>query len=436
MNVTTHHDPVLPCWRDIPRAQLIGATDAVVRVDTATPCGTDLHLLPGIAPTATDARIVGHQSVGTVVEVGSAEATVYVGDRLLVSCSSSRGHHRSLLHRCTRVAEADGQSSHATAIDSRLDPPSGRQRPTDRGLPAAARARERRCGSGFPIMSRIVVGVDPSPVGTAALEWALREAVSTRTSLHAIRAWTPNAHAMEASAYAGGDLEPFESAQAQHEADEQLKLATERVTGSDTIDCIATAVLGAASHVLVEQAERSAMVVVGSRSHGALSRAVLGSVSSAVLHHARKPVTIVPEPREGDGAAPRVIVGVDHSPAAFTALTAAVDQARRLGATLVPVFVHEPLEAPRGRGYAAGLARLEDSERRRLDDAARDAGAAVVQSEVFVGHPAGQLLTAARPQDLLVVGSRGRGGFAGLLLGSTSTQLAQHAPCPVLVVRA
>jgi nucleotide-binding universal stress UspA family protein len=241
---------------------------------------------------------------------------------------------------------------------------------------------------------------------------------------------------MEAYAYAAGDIEPMELARAQLEADEQLKLAIEQVDGADTVACTTAAVLGAASQVLVEQGAQSAMLVVGSRSHGVLSRAVLGSVSSAVLHHASTPVTVVPEPRDVDGAAPRVLVGVDHSPAALAALTAAVDQARRRGATLVPVFVHEPLEAPRGRGHAAGLTRLEDSERHRLDDAARAAGAADVQSEVLVGHPSGELLGFAQPQDLLVVGSRGRGGFAGLLLGSTSTQLAQHAPCPVLVVRA
>ena len=189
------------------------------------------------------------------------------------------------------------------------------------------------------------------------------------------------------------------------------------------------------SHVLVEQAQHNGMLVVGSRSNGALSRAVLGSVSSAVLHHAAGPVTIVPEPRDSDGAAPRVIVGVDHSPAALLALATAADQAHRRGATLVPVYVHEPIDTPRGRGYAAGLVRLEDSERHRLHDAAKAAGAADVQAEVLVGHPSAQLLATARPQDLLVVGSRGRGGFTGLLLGSTSTQLAQHAPCPVLVVR-
>ena len=285
-------------------------------------------------------------------------------------------------------------------------------------------------------MTTIVVGIDASPSGTAALEWALREAVSTGASLHAVRAWNPTASAMEAYAYGAPDVELIESRQAQLEADEQLKLVTERVAGADTIDCSATAVLGAASRVLVEQAEHSAMVVVGSRSSGALSRAVLGSVSSAVVHHTTTPVVVVPEPQDTDDAAPRVVVGVDHSPAALAALTAGIEQARRRGVTLVPVFVHEPMEVPRGRGHAADLARLEDSERHALTEAARGAGAADVQAEVLVGQPSAQLLAAARPQDLLVVGSRGRGGFAGLLLGSTSTQLVQHAPCPVLVVRA
>ena len=178
------------------------------------------------------------------------------------------------------------------------------------------------------------------------------------------------------------------------------------------------------------------MVVVGSRSSGALSRAVLGSVSSAVVHHTTTPVVVVPEPRDSDSAAPRVIVGVDHSPAALAALAAAAEQARRRRVTLVLVFVHEPIEVPRGGAHAPDLALLEDSERHLLVEAARAAGAADVRAEVLVGRASAGLLSLARPQDLLVVGSRGRGGFTGLLLGSTSTQLVQHAPCPVLVVRA
>lgn len=284
-------------------------------------------------------------------------------------------------------------------------------------------------------MSRIVVGVDPSPSGAAALEWALREAVSTGFCLQAVRAWSPSAYAMQAYAYASPDVEPMESARAQQEADEQLKLAAELVPGSDTITCTAVAVLGAASQVLVEQAKGSAMVVVGSRGHGALSRAVLGSVSSAVLHHATGPVVIVPEPRDGDGSAPRVIVGVDHANPEHAPLVMGADQARRRNVPLVPVFVHEPVALPEAGIHPPDLGALEEVERRLLDTAAREVGATDVQAEVLVGHAAARLSEKARPQDLLVLGSRGRGGFEGLLLGSTSTQVAQHAPCPVLIVR-
>ena len=260
--------------------------------------------------------------------------------------------------------------------------------------------------------------------------------MSTGLPLHAVRAWSYNAYAGQAYMYAAPEIDPSEAVTAQLQADEQLKLAVERTPGADMIACTATAVFGPPSRVLLAQAEGSAMLVVGSRGHGALSRAVLGSVSSSVLHHATVPVAIVPEPRAGDQEPLRVIVGMDHSSAASVALTTAADQARRRGATLVPVYVHEPIEVPRGGAHAPDLALLEDTERHRLDAAAKEAGAADARSDVLVGHAAEQLLDMARPQDLLIVGSRGRGGFTGLLLGSTSTQIAQHTTCPVLIVRA
>jgi nucleotide-binding universal stress UspA family protein len=88
-------------------------------------------------------------------------------------------------------------------------------------------------------------------------------------------------------------------------------------------------------------------------------------------------------------------------------------------------------------GEGVDLPNLESSERASLAAAANAAGAPadIVEPEVVIGHPAGSLERLAAPDDLLVVGSRGRGGFAGLLLGSTSTQLAQHAKAPVVVVR-
>lgn len=286
-------------------------------------------------------------------------------------------------------------------------------------------------------MKPVVCGVDASPAGTAALQWALREAVSLGVPLHAVRAWRFEAYVAETYMYAASTGDPTEAAAAQLEADELLKAVSERVPGADTVECTATAVFGPPARVLVERSRDAAVLVVGTRAHGALSRAVLGSVSSAVLHHASGPVALVPEPRTAGAAAPRVLVGVDHSPEALKALAVAVEQAVRRDATLVPVYVHQPLEVPRGGAHPADLALLEHSERHQLEAAATGTAAGVphVDALVLVGNPAVELLAAARPQDLLVLGSRGRGGFAGLLLGSTSTQVVQHAPCPVLVVR-
>jgi threonine dehydrogenase-like Zn-dependent dehydrogenase len=88
---------------------------------------------PRAAPIITDGRIFGYEVVGTVVEVGADVHTVHVGDRLLVSCSSARGHSRSLLHRCRLVAEAGGQSSHETSST-----PGWTRLPDDSARPSAA----------------------------------------------------------------------------------------------------------------------------------------------------------------------------------------------------------------------------------------------------------------------------------------------------------
>jgi len=291
-------------------------------------------------------------------------------------------------------------------------------------------------------MDRIVVGVDAGLAGVQALEWAVTEAVRCGVPLVAVHAWTPSVYAM---GYAGvlvtADREPREGADAQHLADEQLTQACTRVPGSDTVERTATAVVGAAAQVLLEATGPGDLLVVGTRGHGALSRAVLGSVSSSVLHHGHGQVVVVPEPAPEDDHPSRVVVGVDHSRSSLAALAVGVAHARRRGAVLVPVYVHQPLVGD-VRGVSGGLndlAAMEAVERRSLSLACQEidptSGAAEVAPEVVVGHAGSTLTQMTRPQDLLVVGSRGRGGFTSLLLGSTSTQCAQHATCPVLVVR-
>jgi alcohol dehydrogenase len=94
MHAVVYHGPGNKAWEEVPDPQLIDDTDAVVRVDAVTICGTDLHILKGDVPAVTDGRILGHEAVGTVEQVGPAVTTVQPGDRVLVSCISACGRCR------------------------------------------------------------------------------------------------------------------------------------------------------------------------------------------------------------------------------------------------------------------------------------------------------------------------------------------------------
>ena len=91
MRALVYHGPGEKAWEDVPKPEVIADTDAIVRVDATTICGTDLHILKGDVPVVTDGRILGHEAVGTVESVGSGVKTVQAGDRVLVSCVSVCG---------------------------------------------------------------------------------------------------------------------------------------------------------------------------------------------------------------------------------------------------------------------------------------------------------------------------------------------------------
>ena len=91
---TRHHGPGQRAWETVTDPAIQVPTDAIVRIDTATICGTDLHILKGDVPETTPGTVLGHEAVGTIVEVGSAVTTVRPGDRVLVSCITSCGHCR------------------------------------------------------------------------------------------------------------------------------------------------------------------------------------------------------------------------------------------------------------------------------------------------------------------------------------------------------
>ncbi|OBC00357.1 alcohol dehydrogenase [Mycobacterium sp. 852013-50091_SCH5140682] len=94
MKALIYTGPGMPSWTDAPQPKILDDTDAVIRVDAVTICGTDLHILKGDVPEVERGRILGHEAVGTVTEIGPAVRTIAPGDRILVSCISACGSCR------------------------------------------------------------------------------------------------------------------------------------------------------------------------------------------------------------------------------------------------------------------------------------------------------------------------------------------------------
>ena len=94
MRALVYHGPGNKSWDEVPKPELQSDTDAIIRVDAVTICGTDLHILKGDVPAVTDGRILGHEAVGTVEQVGTGVKNVKPGDRVLVSCITACGSCR------------------------------------------------------------------------------------------------------------------------------------------------------------------------------------------------------------------------------------------------------------------------------------------------------------------------------------------------------
>ncbi|HEX5770460.1 MAG TPA: zinc-dependent alcohol dehydrogenase family protein [Nocardioidaceae bacterium] len=112
MKALVYHGPGKKAWEEVPDPKIIQPTDVIVRIDTTTICGTDLHILKGDVPAVTEGRILGHEGVGTVTEVGSAVSTIAVGDRVIISCISACGScsycHQGLYAHCLADEGASG----------------------------------------------------------------------------------------------------------------------------------------------------------------------------------------------------------------------------------------------------------------------------------------------------------------------------------------
>ena len=285
----------------------------------------------------------------------------------------------------------------------------------------------------------VIVGVDGSAHGREALRFALAEAALRGARLGIVHSWSiPPLTATGIGMIPAFGLLRDELAEA---AAETLEAELERVAeGAPRVELERHVVQGDAAGALVERATGADLLVVGSRGHGAVASTVLGSVSRACLHHAPCPVAVVDVAHHAEHA--RIVVGVDDSPGARRALDWAFAEARLRGAAVHTLCAYDE---PFSLG-AAGLsspevvlelreALAEDAEA-IVEQARVSAPADVVVTGEAVHGPSGQVLVdAAAGADLLVVGSRGRGGFKSLLLGSISQHCAAHAGGVVVVVR-
>jgi nucleotide-binding universal stress UspA family protein len=281
----------------------------------------------------------------------------------------------------------------------------------------------------------IVVGLDGSTESDAALRWAAHEAQRHGARLTVLHAHDPVQHAYDTP------LEEVYERGLVHIAKVIVDSAVTEVRSLEpTVWVHGETTSTAAAAALIRASGTGAMVVVGSRGRGGFTGLLLGSVSQHVATHAAGPVVVVrAQPGQADGP---VVVGVDESDGTGHALDVAFEEAALRDAGIVVLHAYLPDVRTWGLDL---LPEVEDEQVRRtieldrLNDIVepwrKRFPAVDVEVAAVDGQAAARLIDASATARLMVVGSRGRGGFTGLLLGSVGLQLLHHAGCPVLIAR-
>ncbi|MFY1632896.1 universal stress protein [Solwaraspora sp. WMMB335] len=299
-------------------------------------------------------------------------------------------------------------------------------------------------GDGNEGRGLILVGYDGSASADAAVEWAVAEGIRTATPVLL-------AYAFDWSGGAGPIVPGpagWPNAEARRDAEAMVRVAAaEAAEAHPPADVSAVLLDGPAAVRLRERSRGATLLVVGNRGHGGFADLLLGSTSVAVSAHAHCPVVVV----RGDdadvgttggagdatGTMP-VVVGVDGSDESLLALRFAVEQAASRGVPLRVLRAWSP-PAQQWQLPPFDTREIAAAERALVDDVLgpwREKYPQVAMTAEAVGDSPGRVLVdASRTAGLVVVGSRGRGGFTGLLLGSVSQQLLHHSHCPVAVIR-
>lgn len=278
----------------------------------------------------------------------------------------------------------------------------------------------------------ILVGVDGSPSSVAAVDWAARAAALHNLPLTLVHVLAPPV----VMTFPETPMPPGYTEWQREQGERHLREAVEVAKAAEAPRVTAEIVVGSTVPILVDMSRAAARLVVGSRGHGPLRRRLLGSVSSSLVRHAHCPVAVIHEGGPPDAAAP-VVVGIDGSPVSEAATALAFEEASLRGVELVAVYAwHDTgmLDFP-GIDPAAMASDGELALAERLAGWRERYPDVTVRRVVVGDRPADQLVEQSREAQLLVVGSHGRGGFTGMLLGSVSQAVVQSAHAPVLVVR-
>ncbi|GAA4921268.1 nucleotide-binding universal stress UspA family protein [Stackebrandtia albiflava] len=286
----------------------------------------------------------------------------------------------------------------------------------------------------------VTVGYDGSDESRFAVRFAAGEARLRECPLHIVYAspipLAGGRHFSGATWYESGTVREA----IQEMMDEIVEVTSRETSGVDVrgevVDSMTT------GGTMIERSRESSVVVLGSRGRGGFTGLLLGSTSAQVAAHAHCPVVITRRPPEQDTPqAGRVVVGVDDSPLSQAALRFGFESAALRDADLVAVRVWQ-YEIPTIDAAAVPIAfdqeYTEEREKANLSEALagwrQEYPQVTVIPTLVNGDPRRRLLEAAQGAAVLVVASRGRGGFASLVLGSTSHAVVQHAEVPVAVV--
>ncbi|TSD45901.1 universal stress protein [Rhodococcus sp. KBS0724] len=287
----------------------------------------------------------------------------------------------------------------------------------------------------------VVVAVDGSEAASSAVVWAARTAAALGRPLHiATVVHIPAFYYSEP--YLAESFKDELRRTARARLDSAKILAHQSVDGE--LEVVTEQLDGSVSDSLIELSKHAYLVAVGPRGHGEFTGLVVGSVTVSLVSHGESPVAVV-RGRTLDGQPPTqgpVVVGIDGSENSIEAIEHAFEQASARGATLIAVNVwsdvsvqpslgatpEDPLWSSIQTGEEVVLAEQLAGFTERYPDV-------VVERVVARDRPVRVLSEYAETAQLVVVGSRGRGGFTGMLLGSTSRALLHTADCPVLIVR-